>query len=183
MHAFVRCKENVTGGKASVGNGRDDSQRGCFVINNTANTDCHESWFWSSHIMMIHEHTTIIKIFIFPGARVLAVSDLVLGWWSNPWRETWDGGQAWLEGRGQGAGGQEDRHHGAAGHVAGEGCWEDLGPEKVTTVHQELYSRLIFSELAFEKVEEKSFSVQKQIVSIWAKNQYKSEEQRNISCY
>ena len=41
-----------------------------------------------------------------------------------------------------------------------------MGPQKVTIVHQELNSRFIFLELAFEKVEERSFSVQKQIVSI-----------------
>ena len=54
MHAFVRCKENVTGGKASVGNGRDDSHRGWFVINIAANTvvvmnhgfDRHISWWF-----------------------------------------------------------------------------------------------------------------------------------------
>ena len=54
MDAFDCFKENITGGEASVGNGRDDSQRGCFVINNTANTvivmnhgyDCHMSWWF-----------------------------------------------------------------------------------------------------------------------------------------
>ena len=51
MNAFDCFKENITGGEAAVGNGRDDSQRGCFVINITANTvivinhgyDCHMS--------------------------------------------------------------------------------------------------------------------------------------------
>ena len=38
MDAFDCFKENITGGEASVGNGRDDSQRGCFVMKITANT-------------------------------------------------------------------------------------------------------------------------------------------------